>query len=319
MGFIPQSVGGKRHSTALTVIILSSLSLSACSSESDADSNSSADNNGNASQGVTQSLPEVPEDEEAIGLLPPELQEGGELTNGVNAAQPPLEYIDDDGEIVGFDVDLIDAIGQALNLTIETEDASFESLIPGVDSGKYDLAASGFGDNLQRQEEVDFVDYFSSGTSILVEAGNPDSLDLHDLCGETVALVEGSQMQELAVPELNEECDDRGEPDLEVTALKDSSDPTTSLLSGRASAAMIPAFQAAYAEDQQPEMFEVAPGGQVAESYMGIAFSKDSEIIQAVYTALINMKNNGVYDELLENWNLEALEVDEIIINGATE
>ena len=76
-----------------------------------------------------------------------------------------------------MDVDLAKAIGQTLGLKVKIVKAGFDAIIPGLASGKYDLSLSSFTDSKEREKTVDFVTYFSAGTSLMVEVGQPGEAD----------------------------------------------------------------------------------------------------------------------------------------------
>ena len=97
-----------------------------------------------------------------------------------------MEFIATNGHtVVGVDADLAKAIGGVLGLKFKVENANFDSIIPGLQSGKYDLGMSAFTDTKAREKVVDFVTYFSAGTSFYVKAsGGPTVKSLADLCGQ---------------------------------------------------------------------------------------------------------------------------------------
>ena len=102
----------------------------------------------------------------------------GTLTVGTDASYPPIEFMGADGKTVeGLDADLANALGGALGLKAEVKHATFDSILPGLTTQKYDVGMSGFTDTKEREETVDFVTYFSAGTSFFVKAqeGGPVS------------------------------------------------------------------------------------------------------------------------------------------------
>ena len=71
---------------------------------------------------------------------------------------------------MGMDVDLMKALGAAMGLKVNVVNASFEGIIPGLAAGKYDIGASSFTDNKEREKTVDFVTYFTAGESFYTKA-----------------------------------------------------------------------------------------------------------------------------------------------------
>ncbi len=91
---------------------------------------------------------------------------------GTSAGFPPFEYVED-GEIVGFDVDLIRAIAESQGFEVEVKDLSFDSLIAGVKTGNLDIIAAGMTITAEREKAVDFSDpYYGSNQSIIVKEGS---------------------------------------------------------------------------------------------------------------------------------------------------
>ncbi|MGM0414786.1 MAG: basic amino acid ABC transporter substrate-binding protein [Bacillota bacterium] len=87
---------------------------------------------------------------------------------GTSAGFPPFEYIED-GEVVGFDIDLMKAIGESQDFEVEFQDISFDSLIPGLQSGTIDIVAAGMTITEERAQVVDFTDpYYSANQAVLV-------------------------------------------------------------------------------------------------------------------------------------------------------
>lgn len=95
---------------------------------------------------------------------------------GTNASFPPFEYVED-GEIVGFDIDLVKEIAELQGFEVEFRDISFDSLIPGLASGSLDLVAAGMTITEARKEVVSFSDpYYSANQSVLVHEDSEEDL-----------------------------------------------------------------------------------------------------------------------------------------------
>ena len=107
---------------------------------------------------------------------------------GLEPAAVIVEILNDDGTVSGLDYDLSQALGQQLGVKFSFNKQAWDSIIPSLQSGNHDIIMSGMNDTLERQQTLDFVDYFLGGFSILVAKGNPDGItSLKDLCGKTVA------------------------------------------------------------------------------------------------------------------------------------
>jgi ABC-type amino acid transport substrate-binding protein len=133
-------------------------------------------------------------DPAAVKLLPAAIKSGGTLKVAADASYAPDEFIGTDGKtVVGMDADLAKAIGTVLGLKVTVSNVTFDAIIPAIQNGRYDLGMSSFTDNTDREKQVNFVTYFSAGTSFYVKAnGGPNIQTLADLCGHTVAVEAGT-------------------------------------------------------------------------------------------------------------------------------
>jgi polar amino acid transport system substrate-binding protein len=134
-----------------------------------------------------------------------------------------------------MDADLAKAIGQVLGLKINMVNATFDTIIPGLASGKYDLGMSSFTDTLERQKTVDFVTYFIAGTSFYVKASGPGIASLAGLCGHKVAVEKGTTQAADAQAQAPK-CQSAGNP-LTVEIFNDQNAVNLALSSGRADVA----------------------------------------------------------------------------------
>ncbi|HVV75258.1 MAG TPA: transporter substrate-binding domain-containing protein [Mycobacteriales bacterium] len=132
-------------------------------------------------------------DAAAAKLLPSSLQ-GGTLKVAADASYAPDEFFAKDGKtVIGMDADLAQAIGKVLGLKVTVSNVAFDAIIPAIQNGRYDLGMSSFTDTADREKQVNFVTYFSAGTSFYVAAnGGPNIQTLADLCGHTVAVEAGT-------------------------------------------------------------------------------------------------------------------------------
>lgn len=113
---------------------------------------------------------------------------------GTEPTFPPFEYIDEDtGEIIGFDVDLIKAIGEAAGIQVEVQSLGFDGLIPALQSGNIDIVIAGMTVKPERAEAVDFgPTYWEAYLQIAVAADNDEIKSVDDLQGKTVAVQIGT-------------------------------------------------------------------------------------------------------------------------------
>src|SRR4029077_9198988 len=156
-----------------------------------------------------------------------------------DATYAPNEFIASDGKtVIGMDADLMKALADTMGLKIKIVNATFDSIIPGLASGKYDMGASSFTDTKEREKTVNFVDYFQAGTSFFTKASGGTSVTgLAELCGKTVSVEKGTTEQADATTQSGK-CKKAGKSAVTVLTFPDQNGANLALASGRAQIAM---------------------------------------------------------------------------------
>jgi polar amino acid transport system substrate-binding protein len=142
---------------------------------------------GGEEQAAAGSRPLTPYDKALHATLPDDVRTSGVLRVATDASYAPASSFADDGRtIVGFEPDLGAALGRVLGVELRFGQRKFSGLLKDVTSGRTDLVMSAMTDTRERQRAADFVNYFSAGTAILVQRGNPIGItDLVRLCGRS--------------------------------------------------------------------------------------------------------------------------------------
>ena len=126
------------------------------------------------------------------------------------------------------------AIAAEMGLKVKIVNATFDSIIPGLAAGKYDVGASSFTDTKEREKTVDFVTYFTAGESFYTKASGGVSIStIADLCGHTVAAEKGTTEQADATTQ-SAKCKKAGKPGVTVLTFPDQNGANLALVSGRA-------------------------------------------------------------------------------------
>src|SRR6266516_1174639 len=149
--------------------------------------------------------------------VPSKIKSKGTLVVAADATYAPNEFVASNGHTVaGMDPDLAQALAGVLGLKFKVVNASFDTIIPGLSSGKYDLGMSSFTDTKEREKVVDFVTYFSAGTSFYVKAsGGPTVNTLADFCGHSVGVERGTTQADDAAAQ-NKKCKTSVKPGVKV-------------------------------------------------------------------------------------------------------
>ncbi|MFB6713064.1 MULTISPECIES: ABC transporter substrate-binding protein [unclassified Streptomyces] len=266
----------------------------------------------------------------AADLLPQEIKAKGVIKVGSDIAYPPVEFKDKSGKTVGIDPDIGAALGKELGVTFQFENGTFDTLITGLRSKRYDLAMSSMTDTKDRQEGVDpdtkkkvgegvdFVDYFKAGVSIYTRKGDDQSIKTWaDLCGKKIAVQRGTVSHNLAKSE-SKKC--TGGKKIAIETFDNDLEAQTRLRSGGADAGSSDFPVAAYAVKTSGggKDFELV-GEQVEAAPYGIAVAKgNDQLTKAVQAALDAIIKNGEYGKIIAKWGVEAGAVTEAELNGGS-
>ncbi|PYC68151.1 atrA protein [Streptomyces tateyamensis] len=260
--------------------------------------------------------------------LPAKLRTAGLLKVGTNLNYAPVDFKASDGTAAGLDIDLAQALADYLGLRVQFVDQPFDQLLPAVQSHQLDLAMSAVIDTRQRQNGVDdsgaranpgvdFVDYFLTGTAILVKAGNPLSItSLDHLCTHTVAMQRGTVQAEIAARQ-GDVCHKYGKS-LTVDLFDTDDQALTEVASGKAVADLNDYPVAAWntRPDHGGDRFQVT-GSMLQTSPYGITLNKsDGALRDVLAKALDQLIRNGTYDRILTKWNARDGAVPASEING---
>ncbi len=249
--------------------------------------------------------------------VPATYKQKGTLTVAADATYAPNEFIAGDGKtVVGMDADLANAVASAMGLKARIVNATFDSIIPGIQANKFDLGMSSFTDTKARQKVVDFVTYFSAGTSFYVKAqGGPAINSLADLCGHTVAVERGTT-QAVDATAQSAKCRKAGKPSVTVSVYPDQNGANLALSSGRAQVGMADSPVAAYIVKQSKGQFKLS-GKPYATAPYGIAIPKNSGLAKPVLAAVKALMANGTYKAILTKWGVSSGAITNPKINGA--
>jgi polar amino acid transport system substrate-binding protein len=253
--------------------------------------------------------------------LPENIRSAGTIKVGSDVAYAPVEFFDTDGTtVIGIDPDLAKALGDKLGVKFQFTNATFDGLIPAVRSKRFDLVMSAMSDTKKRQPQLDFVDYFNAGTSILVKKGNPENINgLDDLCGKTVALQRGTTQEDVAKAQ-QAKCTAAGKPQIKLLTFDKDTDALLQIKGGRAVADMNDFPVAAYNAKTSGggNDFEVV-GEQIEAGPYGIGVRKeDTQLRDALQAALKAIIADGTYDRVLEKWNVSKGALKTADINGGS-
>ncbi|MFD4247822.1 ABC transporter substrate-binding protein [Streptomyces sp. NPDC058525] len=304
-----RAVARRNTVAALALVSAAAMTLAGC-----------GDQTGGESSGK-----EKTSDAPLFSKLPKKIQDAGVIKVGTDAAYAPMEYVEG-GKIVGVDPDIAEALGKQLGVKFQFTSGTFDGLITSLETGRQDIAMSSITDNKRRQEGldddgkkvgkgVDFVDYFSSGISLLVKKGNPDNIkSLDDLCGKTVAVQRGTLFEDTFKAQA-EKC---GSNKLTIQSFDTDAEAQTRVKAGGAVAELNDYPVAAYVAKSSGggNDFEIV-GSQSDVGFFGIAVPKENtQLRDAIKEALDAIIKDGSYAKVLEKWDVKDAAVQQARINA---
>ncbi|WP_443217781.1 ABC transporter substrate-binding protein [Saccharothrix sp. CCNWYY140] len=265
--------------------------------------------------GATPETPVVAKDDGLAALVPPQVAQAGKLRVGSNIQNPPNNFYAEDGKTpIGSEVDLITAVAAKLGLKVEHQDMAFSSLITSLQAGRIDVTMDAMNDTAERQQKIDFVDYFTSGITIMVRKGNPDGIKTpQDLCGKAVAVNLGSSQEQYAK---TFPCPTGS---IAVTATDSDTQNQNQLRTGRVAAILNDLPTAVYVAKTagDGQFFEVVDAAPINGGPYGIGVNKSTpELATAIQKALQALIDDGTYRKIMDKWGVTQGAIAKATVNG---
>jgi polar amino acid transport system substrate-binding protein len=269
--------------------------------------------NGGGGGSSTSGAPTIAPDAAAVALLPDSIKELGTLDMGVDATYPPNEYKDADGNPIGWDIELANAVAAKLGLKPVWTVAAFANIIPSVKGDKVAMGVSSFTDNAERQEQVNFVDYYQAGILWASAAGN--AVDPDNACGLKVAVQATTYEHTDEVPAKSDACVKAGKKAITIVPFDTQDAATTAVALGQVDAMSADSPVTAYAIAQSKGKLQAA-GASFDVAPYGYALSKTLGLDKAVQAAVQSLMDDGTYKAILTKWGVDDGAIPAAVING---
>lgn len=213
-----------------------------------------------------------------------DIQGKGTLVIATSPDFPPFEYLEE-GQVVGIEIDILKKAAQEMGVILDIQQMDFDSVIPGVQAGKFDLGASGITANEKRKKNVDFSHaYFLASQAIVVTKDSPIASKA-DLTGKKISVQTGTTAEDY--------CMQSG---YEVLAFTANNDAAAALTAGKVDAWVVDNEVALVLAEQND--LQVLDEAMTSEPY-AFAFPKASQ-------SLVD-KFNDILDTMLEDGTVEAV------------
>lgn len=258
-------------------------------------------------------------DSALAGLVPEAIKSDGKLRIGTDASYAPNEFMDKDGKtVVGMDVELFDAAAAKLGLKTEWVSSVFGDIIPGVQSGKYEIGVSSFTVNAERMQQVTMISYFNSPTQWATKKGNPAGIDIENACGKRIA-VQKDTVQVTDLEARKKKCLDAGKPEIKIEQFPGQDNATASVVSGKNEGMLADLPIAMYAVQQTAGQLETLAEPYGDAPYGAVLKKDDQKFAEAIQKAVQAIVEDGTYAKIMEKWGNQkgALTADKVQINPA--
>jgi polar amino acid transport system substrate-binding protein len=258
-------------------------------------------------------------DSKLAAMVPKSIKSDGKVVVATDPSYAPMELVAANGStIVGVDPDLGKALGKILGIKFEFQKATFDAILGGLQSGKYELGMSSFTDTKQREKVVNFVTYFKAGTALMVPTGNPQHLSTSNmsLCGHSVGAEKGT-IQAADATARSKKCSAAGKQGISVKQFPDQNGVNLALATNRIDAALADSGVAGYMAKKSHGKLEIV-GKPYATAPYGIAVPKNTgSFDKALQGAMNKLIQDGTYTKILQKWSSTQGAISSSQINAA--
>ncbi len=215
----------------------------------------------------------------------------GILTMGTNAAFPPYEFYDGD-DIVGIDAEIAGLLAEKLGLTLEIVDMDFATIVTSVQTGGVDIGLAGMTVTEERLENVNFTDSYATGVQVIIVKEDSDIASVDDLKGKLIGTQEGTTGHQYCAQDYGEE---------NVLAYTNGATAVQNLVQGAVDCVVIDK-QPALSFVEANEGLKILETEYVIEDYAAAVSKENTALLDALNTALQELKADGSIDEILNKY-----------------
>jgi polar amino acid transport system substrate-binding protein len=228
----------------------------------------------------------------------PPLVRKGVMIAAINPTVAPIQYIDDDGNIIGLDVDLVNAIAERLCLKMQFQSTQFATMIPILKEGRIDLINSFMFYTPERASQVLMVPYGASSYAIVASKKNTDTITGLDYFSGKPFATELGTVDYQDAKAASEALVKAGKPPIDLRTFSTYADVLQALSAGQVAGAIIGVEQAVYYQKKGANFFRVAVSG--LEPHAEALAFKDPALAEVVVKVMNEMKADGSFDKIFE-------------------
>ncbi len=216
------------------------------------------------------------------------------LTVATNAEFPPFEYFEGE-EIVGADIDMIDAIAEKMGVEVEITHIDFDAALTGAATGKYDIALSGITANDERRKNMAFTDDYYVASQAVIVMADSEFKAVADLEGKAISCQEGTTGEQYLL-----------DNNYEVQSYKTGAEAVSALVAGKVQAVVIDDAVAKALSAKQEGKTVVLDEPMTKENYAIATKLGNDELVGKINAALAELKADGTLTEIFAKYDLVA-------------
>ncbi len=215
----------------------------------------------------------------------------GKLVMATNAEFPPYEYYEGD-KIVGIDAEVAQLLADKLGLELEIKDINFDSIVPGVQSNKYDIGMAGMTVTEDRLKKVSFSDSYATGVQVVIVPENSDIKSLDDLEGKKIGVQEATTGDIYASDEFGDE---------NVTKYQNGALAVEGLKTGKVNCVIID-NEPAKAYVAANEGLKILETEYAVEDYAICVNKENTELLEKINEAMDELIESGEFQKVVDKY-----------------
>lgn len=219
-------------------------------------------------------------------------EEKKELVMGTNAQFPPYEYVDDNGNIIGIDAEIAQAVADKLGMTLTIKDMEFDSLLSAVQAGSVDIVFAGLTVTDERKESVDFTMTYATGIQSIIVKDDSEIKTVDDLEGKTIGVQSGTTGDIYCT-------DDYGQEN--VKQFNNGALAVAALVNGQVDCVIID-NEPAKAFVEANDGLKILNTEYAVEDYAAAISKDNAELTEKVNAAMEELKADGTIDQIIAKY-----------------
>jgi len=224
--------------------------------------------------------------------------DAAKLTMATEATFPPYEYYDGDA-IVGIDVEVAQAIAEKLGMELEVTDIAFDSIIPGIQTGKYDMGMAGMTVTDERKEQVSFSDSYATGVQVVIVKDDSAITSVDDLLADGANTVVGTQAGTTGFLYATSDIEEAGLGT--VKSFGKTTDAVEALKNGQIDCVILD-NEPAKALVAANEGLHILDTEYAVEDYAIAIAKENTELLEKVNKALSELKADGTLQSIVDKY-----------------